>query len=156
MAPISNEAVEMNTIETSPLHSATIETVEASFVETPVAVPVYKAPCACTHQADSSGAGPCEQDKGVTWTTAIFLAIFHAGAIATFFSSAGAPLPFSSLRICWRSMWASAMCHHRLLTHAPLQGSEMGRLCMAILPPQPWKVWTDVLGRHPPCPSPIQ
>ncbi|MHB1858176.1 MAG: hypothetical protein ACYCPM_12165, partial [Acidobacteriaceae bacterium] len=86
MASILNDVVEVNTIATSPLPSSTIQTTEASFIGTPVAVPTHMPPAA-TGRAKSSlpVLGRATQDNGVTWTTAIFLAIFHVGAIASLF-----------------------------------------------------------------------
>ena len=132
MAPMSNEAVEMNTIETSPLYAATIETVEASFVGTPVAVPVYKAPSPARTKPTLPVLGRATQDKGVTWTTAIFLAIFHAGAIAAFFYFSWSALAVFVVTYMLAINIGIGMCYHRLLTHRGYKVQKWVEYVMAI------------------------
>ena len=132
MAPLSNEAVEMNTIETAPLHSVTIETVEASFVGTPVAVPVYKTPSPARTKPTLPVLGRATQDNGVTWTTAIFLAIFHIGAIAAFFYFSWSALAVFVVTYMLAINVGIGMCYHRLLTHRGYKVPKWVEYAMAI------------------------
>jgi stearoyl-CoA desaturase (delta-9 desaturase) len=117
VTPISNEAVESSPIATSPLSSATIETAEASFVGTPVAVPVYKAPSPARIKPPLPVLGRATQDNGVTWTTAVFLTIFHIGAIAALFFFSWSALAVFVVTYVLSINVGIGMCYHRLLTH---------------------------------------
>ncbi len=64
MAPISNEAIEMSSIATPAFQSTTIETTEASFVGTPVAVPAYKQAVTARAKPSLPVLGRATQDKG--------------------------------------------------------------------------------------------
>jgi fatty-acid desaturase len=132
VAPISNEAVEMNTIETSPLHTTTIETAEASFVGTPVAVPVYKAPSVARTKPTLPVLGRATQDNGVTWTTAVFLTIFHVGAIAALFFFSWSALAVFVVTYILAINVGIGMCYHRLLTHRGYRVPKWLEYAMAI------------------------
>ncbi|MHB2008190.1 MAG: acyl-CoA desaturase, partial [Acidobacteriaceae bacterium] len=117
MATTFNEAVASNPVAASPLPSATIETTEASFVGTPVAVPVYKPTVAAHTKPSLPVLGRATQDNGVTWTTAVFLTLFHIGAIAALFFFSWSALAVFVVTYVLSINVGIGMCYHRLLTH---------------------------------------
>ena len=118
MASILNDEAEMNAIATSPLPSSTLQTTEASFVGTPVSIPLQMPSVAARHaKASLPVLGRATQDQGITWTTAIFLAIFHVGAIAALFFFSWSALAVFVVTYILAINVGIGMCYHRLLTH---------------------------------------
>ncbi len=114
MTPISSEAIETDAVATATIDTQMKAAAESPLIATTMAVPV---PAALPRPISSAPVHPksslpvlgrATQDHGITWTTAIFLAIFHVGAIAAFSFLAGARWPSSPSRTFWQLMSASA------------------------------------------------
>ncbi|MEO6965378.1 MAG: fatty acid desaturase, partial [Acidobacteriaceae bacterium] len=61
--------------------------------------------------------GRATQDQGITWTTTIFLAIFHVGAIAALFFFSWSALAVFAVTYFLAINVGIGMGYHRLLTH---------------------------------------
>ena len=132
MTPVSYEAVETDQIATPGSTISTLETAEAPFIGAPVAVPLYMPTAATTVKSSLPVLGRATQDNGITWTTAIFLAIFHIGAIAALFFFSWSALAVFVVTYFLAINVGIGMCYHRLLTHRGYKVPKWLEYAMAI------------------------
>ncbi|MHB1672702.1 MAG: acyl-CoA desaturase [Acidobacteriaceae bacterium] len=76
--------------------------------------------------------GRATQDNGVTWTTAVFLTLFHIGAIAALFFFSWSALAVFVVTYVLSINVGIGMCYHRLLTHRGYRVPKWLEYAMAI------------------------
>ena len=76
-----------------------------------------------------------QKDKTeVNWVTAIFMGLFHVGAIAALFFFSWKALFVAHLSVVGRSSLGIGMCYHRLLTHRGYRVPSGWNICLRSLP----------------------
>ena len=109
------------------------ETTEASFVGAPVTIPTFKSASVAPPKSSLPVLGRATQDRGITWSTTIFLIIFHVGAIAALFWFSWSALAVFAVTYFLAINVGIGMCYHRLLTHRGYKVPKWLEYTLAVL-----------------------